>query len=721
MSANPGAPAEGIPVTTVHEARGIIDSISRDYATTWKLTLNYFLPHFELPDNLDAYAPSEVRLGWAIFSVNAVHEIENWCISHPKSSIIEPTVSRLRSSLDGILFWCLRILGVPTTGDSPIQPPDSLFGEDSWKFYLYVSYVMKLLPNFPRLYEDAARKGAMHDLVIALWTTLYDGSIPLYRGMNRHADSAADQEESTMAVFSKIVSANPRGMCDAIMSGRVCSPETFVTRTVERLRLLCDVHQLPHLSNIASPTLEITNVTKTIAALETLMTHDHELKALLLAGDFPRVCIEVVHTQAHRLRLFGAKTMGPAVPLGHANEQVVMKKSAQLSSPAASALRMAGSSPSSTLSQMKGVLEAGAVELALGMFGTILFWPSGLRGDVDSVWESIERYSLYLEILPIVCKAIRARPLRAQPVKPLIPVGRPDLIDMTKRLVAFESFAKHRVRICDNLNHADRVSDAATVTPKECSRCHSVTYCSRECQKADWECHRTECPYMARVFADRKALKQQYSHHNRAFHSTLVRYAFETYAQKQDMKSNAVPQAFGRDSVVYIDVLRPDNTELYDLEPYVAKTSPLVPSFLRPRFDKYISEFRTSNGTYDGRDKALVRKQNSRLVEARFRYGEEDINLLLLLRKTGSTVLKGTPLERRRQMEPFEKRGPTAKSKFLVRGALVYVSSRREFPNHRVPEPDIVKGWNYDTVDLGASIQEAVQERSQANRMRRMN
>lgn len=29
--------------------------------------------------------------------------------------------------------------------------------------------------------------------------------------------------------------------------------------------------------------------------------------------------------------------------------------------------------------------------------------------------------------------------------------------------------------------------------PKTCSRCHSISYCSKDCQKIDWKRHKTEC------------------------------------------------------------------------------------------------------------------------------------------------------------------------------------------------------------------------------------
>lgn len=395
--------------------------------------------------------PSNERMIWALISLNAIHEITKWCIDNP-GPISEATISRVHGCIDGCLFWCLRLLGIPATADSPNPPPPSLHQGESYKFYLYISHFMNLLSHYPRIYEDVSRKEAFLDLVIALWTSQYDGSTPLYRDLKRDKDPMSDQVEKAVAVFHRIASVNPRGLCNAITSGRVCTPETFSRRTIKWLRKLCDVHELPHLSHIvSSPTIEISNVALTVFAMQNLMDHDDFLKALFLEEDAPRKCMKVVQIHAQRLKLLIAHSLDFSRPLGSTNEQAGMKRTAQISVPVSLALKMAASSSTSTLSHVKDVLQAGAAELAVRMFATILPWSSGLRGNVDSVWEFIERYSLYLETIPILSKAIRSYPLRPQTVKPTMPVGRPDLPDVSKRIVMFQPFTKHRVRLCDSL------------------------------------------------------------------------------------------------------------------------------------------------------------------------------------------------------------------------------------------------------------------------------
>jgi hypothetical protein len=117
-----------------------------------------------------------------------------------------------------------------------------------------------------------------------------------------------------------------------------------------------------------------------------------------------------------------------------------VSKNVLLTLPVAAALKMAAASPKSTLLEIKKVFEAGAAELAVRMFVTVLPWPKAMRGRVDDLWEAIERYGLYLEILPVVAKGLRTRPFPPES-KPNFSVGRQDLPDLTKKILALEAFA----------------------------------------------------------------------------------------------------------------------------------------------------------------------------------------------------------------------------------------------------------------------------------------
>ncbi|KAF5335731.1 hypothetical protein D9611_009721 [Ephemerocybe angulata] len=63
---------------------------------------------------------------------------------------------------------------------------------------------------------------------------------------------------------------------------------------------------------------------------------------------------------------------------------------------------------------------------------------------------------------------------------------------------------------CDNLTHKEATrhsNDSGTqaIAHKTCSNCHTVVYCSKLCQEADWSLHRDECETAKNVYMERKA------------------------------------------------------------------------------------------------------------------------------------------------------------------------------------------------------------------------
>lgn len=96
--------------------------------------------------------------------------------------------------------------------------------------------------------------------------------------------------------------------------------------------------------------------------------------------------------------------------------------------------------------------------------------------------------------------------------------------------VAYFCDKEHRVHLCDNLkvwDHCGRLylelttsfqhgagNDMAhgqkTQAERTCSGCHSVVYCSSECQKEDWRAfHRKECSQMSKEFEGRLSFMRQ--------------------------------------------------------------------------------------------------------------------------------------------------------------------------------------------------------------------
>ncbi|KAF6741661.1 hypothetical protein DFP72DRAFT_243270 [Ephemerocybe angulata] len=86
---------------------------------------------------------------------------------------------------------------------------------------------------------------------------------------------------------------------------------------------------------------------------------------------------------------------------------------------------------------------------------------------------------------------------------------------------------RHRIELCDNLNHKNRrINEGgrdALHEPKECSHCRTAVYCSRECQREDWEkYHKEECSRQRVYRMDREQESAWVSHRDRTFFLGLL-------------------------------------------------------------------------------------------------------------------------------------------------------------------------------------------------------
>ena len=59
-------------------------------------------------------------------------------------------------------------------------------------------------------------------------------------------------------------------------------------------------------------------------------------------------------------------------------------------------------------------------------------------------------------------------------------------------------------RYCAKVQDAEAEADA-DMAFQQCSGCHAVRYCSKDCQKADWKKHKKMCGPDAKDFLIRKA------------------------------------------------------------------------------------------------------------------------------------------------------------------------------------------------------------------------
>ncbi|KAJ3511104.1 hypothetical protein NMY22_g15755 [Coprinellus aureogranulatus] len=88
-------------------------------------------------------------------------------------------------------------------------------------------------------------------------------------------------------------------------------------------------------------------------------------------------------------------------------------------------------------------------------------------------------------------------------------------------------FSKDNRSLCDNLV-CPRTHPTAQ-SSKECSACHTVVYCSEDCQKADWKYHRAECGFKKTQSLSGLAGHVRYRQPIRQYHALLA--AHRCYAE----------------------------------------------------------------------------------------------------------------------------------------------------------------------------------------------
>ncbi|KAJ3539024.1 hypothetical protein NMY22_g4921 [Coprinellus aureogranulatus] len=89
-------------------------------------------------------------------------------------------------------------------------------------------------------------------------------------------------------------------------------------------------------------------------------------------------------------------------------------------------------------------------------------------------------------------------------------LGMQELVELTTALqnflnmgdkVARQIAGGKKAMLCSNINHVDHNQDSFRM----CGRCHSVTYCSKQCQREDWAAlHRQECAAIRRIYTEAK-------------------------------------------------------------------------------------------------------------------------------------------------------------------------------------------------------------------------
>lgn len=177
--------------------------------------------------------------------------------------------------------------------------------------------------------------------------------------------------------------------------------------------------------------------------------------------------------------------------------------------------------------------------------------------------------------------------------------------------------------------------------------------------------------------SERKFSNRWYSYSYRRFHTSILRYSFESVEVGTTVLGpvgaagflwrSYSPRKVNND----IDPLRPlDHLAVWgtDLNAWVGREAPLIPEHLRPRFNAFLQAFLSSFEILEYKPGSL------RLVARVSPLGNEDVTMILLLRQAEPLpTMQGSKDQLVEMVKKFTVRDPTARSRYQIVGSFAFI------------------------------------------------
>ncbi|KAJ3543132.1 hypothetical protein NMY22_g3248 [Coprinellus aureogranulatus] len=676
---------------SIVHVRHLKDRIVQDYAEHGADILDAVLTHLKPLSTPEDETIDEDRESQhaplVVASMIALTEIARWTESQTTRTPISISTSlRVFSASQDYIACALRLLTNATTQANMLH-----------HHHVVASLLYTLLRANPRLLPTLANNTDMLDLSIVFWVTLYKGLLLLYpEGKPSGVPLVDETGDQSLSIFHRITMANPGGMAKAVQDMRVCDIQFFTQQSVDRMQSVVYTYNLPNLSHLKEPTVELANSRYVIQSLNVLIKTDRDLRAALLAREkHVEIFISGLGTMSKRLceRNLPDDMQQMESRLRHLDGILEL---------AECVVNWVATTSTNIVRNMRRIIDSGAIQI-IGY--CVPFVADQQHSKVDSIYATLLSYALYPHNMRIFVSAMSELVTPQLEKTPDSSYRKGSMGSNLMFLNPFRSFLEEGEQrpLCDNLNHQAHVGKKkgdTSSTERICSLCHTVAYCSKRCQAEDWKLlHHAECASMAREYNDRNPAGSLYRYRYRKFHANILCYAFESgEVLHRTFQLDLLTGARDNPSRVHTDVeiLWEDNdvqtgNDGTPLNEYLRKTSPQIAAFMRPRFEALTSVFRkwavrAGRNTSRNSDPFVV--GSMRLMERAFRFGEIDVMLVLLLEQIKPLpVVTGTAMEKDRKLTEFTRRGAKAASSFKILGSMTYTTprrSRREKPSEEV-------------------------------------
>ncbi|KAJ3539503.1 hypothetical protein NMY22_g4707 [Coprinellus aureogranulatus] len=415
---------------------------------------------------------------------------------------------------------------------------------------------------------------------------------------------------------------NPRAIGDAIEVGGKCTPIVFFERASRRMQNLVQLNTLPHLSHLRNITLESTNMAKIVGALDSLIKANQDFAIAFIQSKTPPLCMSALTRAAERANLL------PSAGIQRQYLESLVRSACQVA-------RWVQLRPELAVRTAMEMLPSGVFKL--------LRHCSFLPDTANPYYMHQSHKNQFLglimswlanpRIITQVQKVLTKEMLPILPGLPLFSEFRTGIQYSFEIANAFYRYddRNHRLQVCDNMKHTARGRGGGRIganSYRACSGCRRVVYCSTACQMEDWEAyHRAECALRRSEILDSGYPKLRYSHNSRTFQTTVLRRVFHNNVVSYAC-GGSLPET-GPKLVMTTDPSDLEDPVTYDTIPeYVAATTPLIPGHLMKRFKDLVGTFLRSERKFG-------------LVNGSFRYGDMEVNLVVLFRRSRLDLYPG--------------------------------------------------------------------------------
>ncbi|KAJ3539068.1 hypothetical protein NMY22_g4901 [Coprinellus aureogranulatus] len=570
-------------------------------------------PSTQLREN-PASTPS-LRKDTGSMAISAVYMASLGCAKRPEEK--EATVAILRRNMSTILTWILIDLGQrPGSIDTRKRVED-----EEPSFVLHSGLLRGVMDLDPRLEQDVLSSSVAADIALVFWSTLTEGSKPLYLPHQKFRIREAGC--AIIDVVHRFVRAGTRDQPPLIIR-RLSEPSSACDEIVFLRQLYNRVENLTTLARTRHDTMNYLKILESCRGLAEVTHH------LILAG-----------TTGAKLNALLYCTLISTLTRARVDEGVqdqYLERVVDLFLFVFSEWVLR-SSPEFQKTLSESLSKCGVLSSI-----SVLLRKRGLSdGTMDKVYRFITEIESSL-IYPVAAKTARKEIIRSPEwaiqgrphpgVKTSFTEVRSQMLELAADMKSRYETIPHKLPICDNLSashlllfplchlndylqHHENES-TIFIGSKACSHCQSVVYCSKRCQKQDWVArHRLECENLRQDYKQQKVEERRYRQHLRVHHMGLASRHFHRILEGQ-----ADPLTEHAPMVCLVDLhVFPLQSRYHNIDAYVLEKRALVPEHLRRRFDDLLAIAKSQDT-----------EENSvfpyRLLHAEVRFGRENVCIL---------------------------------------------------------------------------------------------